>query len=319
MRPLLAAALLLLCGCAPRLVFREHASRDEQLKQASLIFIGVIQGHHYESWPSFRFTHPAGDSWGILRREVTVETILRGTEPRKKIDLFEIYWMGGRGGDWNTTNDGGRYLFLVRMEGGRYHVVGDWYRSIFPVTSGRRGRLPLDESHSLWERIALMNWWLEPSDYMVGMDYHDPGDALSLWRQTKLLRGLVRHPSSKVRVTACYELLQFSDMGQDECWDALSEGEREQVATYSLSCCNANEVMSRRRGLAMAASQWWSRRKELDLRRVMTAINDRRLRREFCKLFAGEYPDDYDNGCPADRAPPATIVTEQGDVPLPDR
>jgi hypothetical protein len=40
------------------------------------------------------------------------------------------------------------------------------------------------------------------------------------------------------------------------------------------------------------------------------------MRAEFCKLYAREYPGDADNGCPADQPPPATIVTERGDVPL---
>src|SRR5206468_2052324 len=142
--------------------------------------------------PAFRLDIPndrKSDLWKALRRQVTVETVLRGAEPRKTIDVYEIYWVGGRNGDWNTARDGDRCLFFVRLENGRYHVVGDWFRSIYPVTSGRRGRLPLDDSHSLWERIALMNWWLEPEDEMVGMSYHDPGGALSLWREVKLERG----------------------------------------------------------------------------------------------------------------------------------
>jgi hypothetical protein len=259
-------------------------SPDAQLRQASLVFIGVIQGHHYESWPSFRFTHPAGDMWRVLRREVIVETILRGTEYRKKIDLYEISWSGATSGDWNTTNDGGRYLFLVQLEGGLYHVVGD------------------------------------PSDDMVGMTYHDPGGVLSLWREIKLERGLVRHPSSKVRMAACFALLELNGLGQDECWDALSNSEREQLRSYGLSCCTPDEVATRRLNLVyMNAPQWWNRHPYLDERRVSTAVNSHRLRTKLCELWELEYPDDHDNGCPADWPPPATIVTEQGDVPLPDR
>jgi hypothetical protein len=45
-------------------------------------------------------------------------------------------------------------------------------------------------------------------------------------------------------------------------------------------------------------------------------MNNRKMRHEFCRLYALEYPGDNDTGCPADLPPPATIVTEKGDVPL---
>jgi hypothetical protein len=106
------------------------------------------------------------------------------------------------------------------------------------VTSGRHKRLPLDESRPLWERIALMNWWI-----------HGQG--------------------TDARVEA----------------DSRSE-------------------------------YWWNLYPELDERRLFTAVNDRRLRADFCRLYQKVYLGDSDNGCPADRPPPATIVTENGDVPL---
>jgi hypothetical protein len=51
-------------------------------------------------------------------------------------------------------------------------------------------------------------------------------------------------------------------------------------------------------------------------RRMLTAVSNHQLRTEFCRLYAREYPGDLDTGCPADQPPPATIVTERGDVPL---
>jgi hypothetical protein len=50
----------------------------------------------------------------------------------------------------------------------------------------------------------------------------------------------------------------------------------------------------------------WPRYNSIEDRRRLAAINDSRLRPEFCRLWAREYPDDHDNGCPADRPPPAT-------------
>jgi hypothetical protein len=314
MRALLVTAVLL-AGCSPRLVFQEQISPEERLKLADLVFIGVIQKHHLESWLPFQFIHPKGDLWGVVRSEVMVEHVLRGTESRTKVDVFEIEWMGGRNGDWNTTHDGGRYLFLVRRENRRYHVVGDYWRSIYPITSGRHGRLPLDESHSLWERIALMNWWLNPDADIVGIDYSDPAEALGLWRRIKLARGMMRHPTSAVRVGACSYLLGNLDMGQDECWDALTTNEREKIASYRMSI-SADIGVTRESRAYFNVGQWWTRHRHVEERRNATAINDRRLRQEFCRLWEREYADDHDNGCPADGPPPATFVTERGDVPL---
>lgn len=57
--------------------------------------------------------------------------------------------------------------------------------------------------------------------------------------------------------------------------------------------------------------------------RLFTTIRDRKLREQFCGLFLKHFPNDRENGCPASSQPPATIVTEDGDVPLlgpwPDR
>jgi hypothetical protein len=225
-RSALACALLLVSGCSPGLVFNwsTQMTPNEQLARASLVFVGVIQRRHFESWPFFRLNIPGADPsnakyWKILRREVRVETVLRGSEARKTVDVYEIFWTGGTTGNLNSTHDGDRDLFLVRVENNRYHVVRDWRRSIYPVTSGPHSRLPLDDSHSLWERIALMNFWIERSDdaarighpYFV---YNDPGGALSLWRTIKLERGLARHPSQSVRVPACRALLQLGGWGR---------------------------------------------------------------------------------------------------------
>jgi hypothetical protein len=205
-RILVARLLLLSTGCGPGLVFYSppDISRDEMLARASHVFIGVIRKQQVESWPFFRLRIPGDDPstakyWRILRREVRIETVLRGAESRSLVDIYEIFWTGGASGDWNSTQDGERDLFLVRVENGRYHVVRDWWRSIFPVASGSHSRLPLDDSRPFWERIALMNWWMQRSGDAVRITYRfsrgDPGRALSLWRIVKLNRGLVRHPS----------------------------------------------------------------------------------------------------------------------------
>jgi len=50
--------------------------------------------------------------------------------------------------------------------------------------------------------------------------------------------------------------------------------------------------------------------------RLFTTINNPTLRREFCAKFQKRFPQDSENGCPADRRPPATVVTQDGDIPI---
>src|ERR1017187_567231 len=93
----IAASLMLLSGCGPGLVFNSSnfMSPDEMLARASHVFVGVIQKHEFESWPFFRLRTLGADPfdpkyWRILRREVRVEMVLRGVEPRKVINIYEI-------------------------------------------------------------------------------------------------------------------------------------------------------------------------------------------------------------------------------------
>ena len=142
------------------------------------------------------------------------------------------------------------------MENGRYHVVRDWVRSIFPVTSEPHSRLPLDESRPLWERIALMNYWIGGS-YPKSI-YADPARTLSLWRIIKLKRGFARHPSSSIRLEACRALIDFG-YGQDECWDTLTVGEKVQLKAKGHSCCTEEQVEANRRKLQQREAAWWWR------------------------------------------------------------
>ena len=314
MRFLLASAVLFLSGCGPGLTFNASTkmTRTEMLDRASLIFVGVIEEQNFPFQPFFR-AHVDKDSdtdanWRILRRRV-------------RVDIYEIFWTGGTSGDWNSTRPGERDLFLVRVENGRYHVVRDWWRSIFRVTTGPHTRLPLNESTPLWERIALMNLSIEPSSEILRISkFHhlDPANVLGLWRLVKLERGLVRHPSPGVRVAACRELLLLFGWGQDECWDVLSIDDKAHIRDGGYTCCTPEEVAERRRldRKSSAAMIWDWHRDDREVRRLLTTYNYQPIRMEICRLYAKEYPGDHDNGCPADQPPPATIVTDRGDVPL---
>ena len=321
---------MLLQGCGPGLVFNSspQMTTAEMLDRADHIFVGVIQKQEIESWLFFRFSAAHVDNqdpkyWKIARRQIRVETLLRGSEPRKVVDVYEIFWTGGASGDWNFTQNGERDLFLVRVENGRYHVVRDWWRSIFPVTSGRHSRLPGDASRPLSERIALMNSWIDADDEKASVtfpDFHysDFGGALSTWRQVNLTRGLLRHPSSRVRVPACRELVLMLGWGQDECWDSLTDAEKAELSSRGcFGCITAEEIMAERQRLqARPANWWWENYGDREIRRLLTAVNYPKLRFDICRLYSRDYPGDPDTGCPADRPPPATIVRENGDVPL---
>lgn len=160
--PLLASA-----ACGPVFVLTQPPSRNEILARAEIVVIGVIEQHHLESWPYFRVSVPSGEGsgyWRVARRRVRVEAVLHGSAAPGPMDVYEVFWTGGASGNWNSTQDGERAIFPLRKEHGFYRLAGDWNRSIFPVTTGRHTRLPLDASRPLWERITLMNWWIQQDD-----------------------------------------------------------------------------------------------------------------------------------------------------------
>jgi hypothetical protein len=168
-----------------------------------------------------------------------------------------------------------------------------------------------------------MNYWIGRSDSTARFsypyfNYSDPGGALGLWRTVKLERGLVRHPSAGVRVPACRELLELSGWGQDECWELLSDSDRAHLHDGIHRCCSPDDIAAARRQMAgNSASCWWTTYGDRESRRLLTAVNNKQLRTEFCHLYTHEYPGDTDTGCPADQPAPATIVSERGDLPLP--
>ncbi len=327
----LLLSLMMLAGCNhgfhPHI---EQVSEGQLPARAELILIGVIEGHHRDSFPYFRPDKiPAGDPpefWRPVRRRIRVEAVLRGAYAEPQIDVYEIAWLGGGSFSWsafNITRDGERCLFLLRKEGGRWRLVQDFYRSIFPVSSKGPTRMPLDESRPFGERLALMNFWVDRSVTEVREgpgQFFDFAGALGPWRTRKLLRGLLRHPAAKVRLAACKELARESD----ECWQLLADEplsdvkflHREPIQWDAKSVRMARE----RFGALLEATEQvpkppmfsW----DVDELRNFTTITQPALRTEFCRAFAKKFPTQTDNGCPADQPFAATIVTENGDVPL---
>ena len=58
---------------------------------------------------------------------------------------------------------------------------------------------------------------------------------------------------------------------------------------------------------AMQDWNWAVDAKDINWMRLLTTVNRPTLRREFCRLFAQRFPNDHDNGCPADQPSPALI------------
>ncbi|HUA21109.1 MAG TPA: hypothetical protein VMB25_20315 [Bryobacteraceae bacterium] len=324
MRWCVVVALLCLTGCQPSFQFNDSKMTPNQmLDRATLVFVGVIQSQTFVNWPFLRIPGEAPkyqQYWRVLKRRVHVEIVAKGQESRKVIDIYEYYWIGGGDGPpWNITRNGHRYLFLVRNEGGTYHVVRDWRLSIFPIYSGEHDRFPLDASKPVWERFALLQFWVRPgySSGLAMQNHLDP--PLGPWRETKLLRGLLRHRDAALRDAACQQLLLLGQ-GQDECYYQLDPQSRARFGAYGAFV--PYMIRQNRRWLAEFGQSDWTRTLEqkapdrLEWLKLFTTVNDRKLREEFCEKFQRAFPDDHDNGCPADKPPPATIVTADGDVPL---
>ncbi len=284
-------------------------------ERSTHIVIGVIESHHFDSYPFLRVPRTEGEWWRILRRRIRVETVLKGAEKRPSVDVYEVFWTGGATGNWNATWDGGRYLFLLQSEGRRYRVIQDWARCIFPVESGRHDRLPGKDTMPFWERFALLEYWVGPGARLRALHPWTPAFVIDDWRMAKLMRGFLRYPDREVRVAACRWLTDHG-RGQDECWDALTDAEKQKL----FGPRPEERFASNRRGEAQTREYWAHYMRHLPTSmselRLLTTIRDPELRAWACQQFERQFPGDRDNGCPASAPPPATIVTAEGDVPL---
>jgi hypothetical protein len=112
---------MLLTACGPGLVFNmtPEMTKDQMLARADHIFTGVIEKQGSEYWPFLRIPGQDSSNWRVWRHRVRLEILLRGTELRKSVDVYEYTSTLGLSGDLNLTEDGERDLFLVRVENGR--------------------------------------------------------------------------------------------------------------------------------------------------------------------------------------------------------
>lgn len=324
MRPVIGIAAFLLASCHRLQPDTNDMDPGQILSRSTHLFIGVIEKHEFPSPWVFRVDGKNPAEWRVVDIRVRVENVLRGSETRPVIDIYEAFPTGGLSGDWNATQVAHRYLFPVRLEDGRYHLTRDLWRSVYPVYSGRHTILPLEDSAPFWERFALLEWWVGPDRSPgFGQTMHtDPGVALGRWRMAKILRGLLRHPEKDVRLAACADLLLLA-AAQDECWNDLAPSDRESLHRFWNAVPLEYEWNLNRNFERHVRDDWQSIMDrhswlsfEQDALRLCTTINNPALRREFCTQYRGHFPQDTDNGCPADRVPPATIVTQNGDVPL---
>lgn len=129
-------------------------TRDQMQARADHIFIGVIEKEELESWLFLNVPGSKTGDWTILKRQVRIETVLRGQESRQSVFLYEYFPTRKPNGIRNSTREGERDLFLVRVENGRYHLIRDFWQSIYPIYSGKHDRLPLDDRHPCGSVLA---------------------------------------------------------------------------------------------------------------------------------------------------------------------
>ncbi len=311
------ASLAVLSSCAPSLKFTPQPG-NQLYTRSSHLFVGFAVGSVYPFFPFFSVPGEKPNEWRIVRHQLSIETVLIGAEKRPLVYVYEIVPAGGRSGDWNYIVKGQRYLFPVRVEDGVYHLSGDHWRSVSAIHSGRHDRLPLDGSQPIHERLSLLCFWIAPDHSSSFPRAFSHLNSFSLWRTFKILRGFLRHPEERVRLRACMELVTVG-LAQDECQPMLQPG-----AFKDESLTPENEILQNNRDFERRAQNEWRQRKRRALSdpdsrddlRIHTTIRDPALRTHFCGEFVRLFPADTDHGCPADRPPPATIVTEAGDIPL---
>jgi hypothetical protein len=110
---LIGTVLLLVSGARIERNGGDMMSPEEMLRRSTHVFIGVIEKHERPNKLRIRVSGEDAGHWMVVKRRVRVENVLRGTESRPVIDVYEVFWAGGLMGDWNSTQDNGRYLFLA--------------------------------------------------------------------------------------------------------------------------------------------------------------------------------------------------------------
>ena len=145
----------------------------------------------------------------------------------------------------------------MRLESGRYRIVRDFWRSIYPVYSGRHDRLPLDDSRPLWERVALLQWWVKADGSVAFGDDQLRRSVPSVWEVARGegSTGLLRHPDIDARVAACEDLLHMG-RAQDECWDSLGPGDRQKLNKF-WNVVPPEKSWAQNRDFEVYAHQWW--------------------------------------------------------------
>jgi len=87
--------LALTLGSCTRLPRNTSPMTTEQLLQRSThVFIGVIEKHEFPNRFLFRVSGEDGAKWRVIRMKVKVELVLRGVEPRTRIDIYEAFPTG---------------------------------------------------------------------------------------------------------------------------------------------------------------------------------------------------------------------------------
>jgi hypothetical protein len=112
MQFLVVVAALLLTGCGPGLVFNNSEMTPDQMQaRADHVFIGVIEKQEVESWLFLNVPGSKTGDWTILKRQVRIETVLRGRESHPSVFLYE-YFPTGNGPAFGTRRTKANVIFF---------------------------------------------------------------------------------------------------------------------------------------------------------------------------------------------------------------
>ena len=203
------------CGCArtPQLELRYPSAQVDRFADAPVVVCGVVQAVEFVG-PEVSLTDRQGerwDHWQLMRARATVENVLRGQVPGDTISFYYYLYRGGVTGNWNSLDEGRRYLFLLDRERGVLRAAIDHWRTGWAIQSGRHADPPQDQSVA--ETFAL--WRLTPGSEVNERHFAQSlreASATGQWylgrvRTLRLLHELTEHESALVRQHARLTLL----------------------------------------------------------------------------------------------------------------
>jgi hypothetical protein len=204
---------IFLCSCAPHIVY-QHLTDKELVEQSPIIVVGRIEKKEMFWKKLVRQGSESGHPlfWFPVKVRVDVENVVRGDLRARLVEY--TYWLprGSTVGEWNSLQEGGRYVHFLRREGSQLRSVVDFWLSAIRVTTGRH-RL-LNATHGLPQTIAEL--LLSPGEDFSVDRFQLSNGAVHATRliggaaTCPLLEALAGNSDARIRAEACEELRAWS-------------------------------------------------------------------------------------------------------------